>query len=100
MDWIKENFKKSLTETEEQSLEEQVKIWQLNINDNDKIKNIIFPVVKKPAIPIDEHVYNDLEFFSTHDGDTGSVSNTLGKDTSFSKTEIPSSILLLHSDIL
>ena len=79
MEWVKNIVKKN----EEQSLEEQVQIWENNLNDKNKINKILFPIVKKSSlVKIDEHVYNDLEFFDTHDGiNEHSVSHTLEKNT-------------------
>ncbi len=65
MEWVKNIVKKN----EEQSLEEQVQLWENNLNDKNKINKILFPNLKKSSlVKIDEHVYNDLEFFDTHDG--------------------------------
>ena len=80
MDWVKNIINKK---EEEPSLEEQVQLWQTNLNDTNKINNILFPQVnKQQLVKIDEHVYNDLEFFNTHDDNNEhSVSHTLGKHT-------------------
>lgn len=79
MEWVKNIVKKN----EEQSLEEQVQLWENNLNDKNKINKILFPNLKKSSlVKIDEHVYNDLEFFDTHDGiNEHSVSHTLEKNT-------------------
>jgi DNA mismatch repair ATPase MutS len=79
MDWVKNIVNKK---EEEPSLEEQVQLWQTNLNDTSKIKKILFPNSNKklPLVKIDDHVYNDLEFFDTHDGNNEhSVSYALGK---------------------
>ena len=68
---------------EEPSLEEQVQLWQENVNDSIQINNIIFNKTKNtyPVISIDNHVYNDLEFFNTNDGKNTSVSYALKQNT-------------------
>ena len=87
MNWIKDIIKTNGNNLNELTLEEQVNQWQSNINDNKIIYNIIFPnlakeiVNEKSLISIDDHVYDDLEFFSTNDGNDHSVSNTLSKNT-------------------
>ena len=92
MDWVKNIIKKeNKTSLNELTLEEQVKQWQSNIGDNKIIQNIIFPVLseqinektvnEKTMCLIDNHVYDDLEFFSTNDGNDNSVSNSLSKNT-------------------
>ena len=87
MNWIKNIIKTNGNNLNELTLEEQVKQWQSNIGDNKIIYNIIFPkldkeiVNKQSLIAIDDHVYDDLEFFSTNDGNSHSVSNTLSKNT-------------------
>ena len=58
---------------------EEIINWQSNIDDS-KIYDIMFPV-KKTKIEIDENVYNDLEFFTTNDGNENCVSNILSKNT-------------------
>ena len=87
MNWIKDIIKTNGNNLNELTLEEQVNQWQSNIKDNKIIYNIIFPnlakeiVNEKSLISIDDHVYDDLEFFSTNDGNDHSVSNTLSKNT-------------------
>ena len=51
--------------SEEQSLEENVNIWKENLNDKKIINDILFSNFKDEyeSINIDNHVYNDLEFF-------------------------------------
>jgi len=67
----------------EPSLEEQVHHWKSSIFDDNKIKNIILPKdnVLTSLVSIDDHVYNDLEFFNTNDGSDTSVSYTFSKNT-------------------
>ena len=60
-------------------MEEQIINWKSNIDDS-KIYDIMFPV-KNTTIEIDENVYNDLEFFTTNDGNENCVSNILSKNT-------------------
>lgn len=84
MDFIKNYINKK--DNKEPSLEEQVELWKTNIYDINKINSILFSSnnVKnsKELVTINDHVYNDLEFFDTHDGNNeNSVSNILGNNT-------------------
>lgn len=69
----------NLTKNEEPTLEEQLKLWKTNLTDNQKIKKILGTKSITSSVKIDEHVYNDLEFFETHDNNENSVSNSIGK---------------------
>jgi len=79
MEWAKNIIQNN---NEEPSIGEQVQLWQSNVVDTAKINDIIFSKTNTNTslVSIDEHVYNDLEFFSTNDGNNNSVSNTLGKN--------------------
>lgn len=79
MEWV-QSIKQTMEE--EPSLEEQVDSWKENVINPSHIKNIILSENNEyPVINIDKHVYNDLEFFDTNDGNETSVSHSLSKNT-------------------
>ena len=83
MNWIKKIIKLNDQDYKNEiTVGEQVEQWQLNINDDKMINQIIFPdLSEKSSVSIDNNVYDDLEFFKTNDGNNHSVSNTLSKNT-------------------
>ena len=56
---------KNINNLDEPSLEEQVTKWKTNLGEGEVYK-IMFP--ENEISFINEHVYDDLEFFNTNDG--------------------------------
>jgi DNA mismatch repair protein MutS len=69
---------KNINNLDEPSLEEQVTKWKTNIGEGEVYK-IMFP--ENEISFINEHVYDDLEFFNTNDGNNHSVCSSVSKYT-------------------
>jgi hypothetical protein len=61
---------------EEPSLEDQVSLWKDDSLRPEDIQGIILKK-SKPSVQISDHVFQDIEFFETHDGGKNSVFSTL-----------------------
>lgn len=67
---------------EDISIEEQIELLKENISDKNKINGILFKNISlSDTIKIDNHVFNDLEFFEANDGHDTSVAKILGNNT-------------------
>ena len=79
---LKKNIDYYTNDENEIPLEDQISAWENNDYNLEKTKHIILGNdIQKSDVIIDNHVYNDVEFFDTHDNSTNnSVFSSLSKN--------------------
>ena len=82
MDIIQNFIQKTISPNkEEQTLHEQFDSMKENIVDKKIIENILYPKNNVSRIDIKTHVYEDLEFFTSNDSETSSISECFTRHT-------------------
>ena len=78
---LKKNIDYYTNDENEIPLEDQISAWENNDYNLEKTKHIILGNdIQKSDVIIDNHVYNDVEFFNTHDNSNNSVFSSLSKN--------------------